>query len=51
MFFEMLYGNHPWVIRSMNDLSQKPLTIPLRFPRSPYVSEQTKDFIRGCLGV
>lgn len=47
----MLYGNHPWVIKSMNDLSQKPLTIPLRFPRSVNVSESTKDFIKGCLGV
>ena len=51
MFFEMLYGKHPWVIQSMDDLSRKPMTIPLRFPNIVSVSEETKDFIRGCLGV
>ena len=47
----MLFGKTPWPSSNMKELIQKTLSEPLKFPYNIYVSEMSKNFLRGCLAI
>jgi len=49
LFYELLYGNPPWDGKSIPDLTQKINNVPLGFPKSVVVSEDTKKMIGKML--
>ncbi|XP_051912251.1 serine/threonine-protein kinase atg1-like [Hippocampus zosterae] len=49
ILYEMLYGKTPWDCRSEKELIDKITRIPVSFPSSPRVSDDTKSLIRRCL--
>jgi serine/threonine protein kinase len=49
ILFEMLYGKTPWDCRSEKELIEKITKVPVSFPASPRVSEESKALIRQCL--
>ncbi|KRX07671.1 Protein kinase-like domain [Pseudocohnilembus persalinus] len=51
MFYEMLFGKHPWNCRDIHSLLKGIKNTPLRFPYDKPISANTKDFIKQCLQV
>ncbi|KAL4506540.1 hypothetical protein ABPG72_000111 [Tetrahymena utriculariae] len=49
LFYEMIFNITPWVADTEKQLVDKMTSIPVSFPATPIVSEESKDFIRGCL--
>ncbi|KAL4459937.1 hypothetical protein ABPG74_003463 [Tetrahymena malaccensis] len=51
LFYEMIYNITPWIADTEKQLVEKMTSIPVSFPATPIVSEESKDFIRGCLTI
>jgi serine/threonine protein kinase len=49
IFYEILFGVHPWNPQTQADLINLPKTRPLRFKSEPNISKVSRDFIEGCL--
>ncbi len=51
IYYEMLFGKTPWPSNNMNELIRRLTNEPLKFPYNIYVSEMSKNFLRGCLAI
>ncbi|EGR30083.1 protein kinase domain protein [Ichthyophthirius multifiliis] len=52
LYYELLYGCTPWIAESEQDLKYKICNIPVQFPNNGiYISNESKDFIKGCLQI
>lgn len=49
VFYELLYGNPPWIAQTEQELIYKVLNRSVIFPNSPIVSDSVKDLIKQCL--
>ncbi|CAD8151356.1 unnamed protein product [Paramecium pentaurelia] len=49
VFYELLYGKHPWIAQTEQELIYKILNKKVSFPDFPVVSDSVKDLIKQCL--
>jgi len=51
IYYEMLFGKTPWPCRTQYELINNMCTMPVKFPYNVKISDESKDFIKGCLTV
>lgn len=51
MYYELLYGVTPWNATTEQELAYKLTNSPVTFPKTPQVSDLSKNFIKKCLDV
>jgi serine/threonine protein kinase len=52
IYYEMMFGQTPWLAKSQYELVTNIMTKPVEFPEDKAViSEKSKDFIRQCLAI
>ncbi|KAL4500614.1 hypothetical protein ABPG72_003038 [Tetrahymena utriculariae] len=51
LYFELLYGVTPWTAETEKELHHKVCNVPVQFPKHIKISNESIEFIRGCLQV
>lgn len=49
LYYEMIFRITPWIADTEKQLVEKITTLSVSFPPTLSVSDESKDFIRGCL--
>jgi serine/threonine protein kinase len=51
IYYEMLFGKTPWSARSQYDLIKNIENVPLKFPYTVSISEESKDLLKRSLQI